>query len=156
MALLNFKIEQLFEEMPLMQVALYKGYKVFRNDDFPEPALLTFKDKPSLIVVEKSFFDYPEESQEFILLHEIGHDVANKNSDNVGQGKLYDRNILDEFKADQYATSIKGKDVALRTFDIFERNYKWKIRKCTDPVKRAELELALDEIQQRAVYIRNQ
>lgn len=57
---------------------------MLRGDISEEAMLLTFNNgAPSWIVVGTSFFNYPEESQEFMLLHEMGHHVHKHRSISV-------------------------------------------------------------------------
>ncbi|MGO4732175.1 hypothetical protein [Paenibacillus sp. 2KB_22] len=153
-------------EFGFIKISQYRGYDVIICDEIEHEAmLLTFNDgKPPRIVVGKSFFTYPDESQEFMLLHEMGHDVykhSSTSADGLGYSSeeliaIYEyerrlgKKLPDEFEADQYAISIIGKEAALLTFNLFADKYKQKSFDAKDTDAIEALQITLDEISKRS------
>ncbi|UOK62238.1 hypothetical protein MT997_28635 [Paenibacillus sp. OVF10] len=153
-----------------LKISQYCGYDVIICDENENEAmLLTFNNgKSPIIVVGKSFFTYPDESQEFMLLHEIGHDFykhSSTSADGLGYSseelkaiyeneRLLGKKLDDEFEADQYATRIVGKEAALLTFKLFAERYRKKLSDTSDPDTIEVLQITLDEIDERSERVR--
>lgn len=70
------------------------------------------KDIP-MIVIDGEFEELTESTQQFVLLHEIGH--INYHLDKAEIEKT--RDINDEFEADEYAVKIIGKENSIKALE---------------------------------------
>jgi len=69
-----------------------------------------------LIIVDFDFEDLTKEAQEFLIYHELGHFYKqyDKTVAALNNGVALDRDLNDEFEADEYSMSIVGKENAIK------------------------------------------